>query len=375
MRKLAFAILLLAACGRKHPAPTTPAPLTITITHDGFVKFEGKAVTLDELGTLLAARRAAAPVEAHPHCGPVPTLPVLLDIEDEVPWQHVEFVLDMATQQHFASFVFHGGRAVTLPGSPHTPGEPEHTALQARVLVLDDGRYVIDERTTHDIRQIGAWIEAAPMAFIDARAGMIRAQPRAPWRSVGPVLDLFQELGMVCIDFYGSTWPSPEERQRPSLPPPPVKPRYRGWPGLVKVAYWPNLRYCDCDLVFSEPRAELRAAIDEHRLGFGFPSLEYDDALGNAASLHAEEMRRLGYFGHFSPTPANHSPSDRLSRFGWPEKHRHAELLAKAETREGALKAILAKPENAAVLANPAFRYAGVAQCGDCWVVLLGAAP
>ena len=69
----------------------------------------------------------------------------------------------------------------------------------------------------------------------------------------------------------------------------------------------------------------------------------------------------------------NRSPSDRLAKVGWPEERRHAELLAKAATAEEALKAILEKPENAKVLADPAFRYAGVAQSGDCWVVLLGA--
>ena len=84
-------------------------------------------------------------------------------------------------------------------------------------------------------------------------------------------------------------------------------------------------------------------------------------------------MDRLGYYGHFSPVPGNHSPSDRLAKFGWPEKRSHAELLAKADSAEAALAAILKNPENGKILADPAFKYAGVAQSGDCWVVLLGA--
>lgn len=86
-------------------------------------------------------------------------------------------------------------------------------------------------------------------------------------------------------------------------------------------------------------------------------------------------MDRLGYFGHFSPVPGNRSPSDRLATQGWPEERRHAELLAKADTAEAAFEALLARPENVKVLADPAFRHAGVARSGDCWVVLLGGEP
>ena len=53
MRKLAFFVVLLAACGQRE----TPKPpgVTIAITADGFVRVEGKAVTLDKLATILAA--------------------------------------------------------------------------------------------------------------------------------------------------------------------------------------------------------------------------------------------------------------------------------------------------------------------------------
>ena len=88
---------------------------------------------------------------------------------------------------------------------------------------------------------------------------------------------------------------------------------------------------------------------------------------------HADEMDRMGYFGHFSPVPGNHSPSDRLARFGWPEERRSRRAAREGKTADEAFDAILAKPENAAILADPAFKYAGVAQSGDCWVVLLGA--
>jgi hypothetical protein len=252
---------------------------------------------------------------------------------------------------------------------------PDGKALVVRVAILEQGSYALGDRTTRDLRELGSWIDAAPRQGILCRMGEIRAQPDAPWRRVQLVIDLFRDRGIRQPDPWDTRIPSREERHCSPLPRPrPEEPR--SCPGFVLVDYWSEPEHWEWGSV-EEPlfRAEeaLVAWLADRRLGHGLPAWAEDDMLGKAASLHAEEMFRMGYFGHFSPVPGSRSPSDRLAKLGWPEERRHAELLAKAETAEEAFEAIVKKPENGAVLADPAFRYAGVAHCGDCWVVLLGA--
>jgi uncharacterized protein YkwD len=123
------------------------------------------------------------------------------------------------------------------------------------------------------------------------------------------------------------------------------------------------------------PDDGLFALLDSRRADLGLHGFAPKEALRQTAKAHAEEMDRMGYYGHFSPVPGSRSPSDRLAKVGWPEERRHAELLAKAPTAEEAFEAIVSNRENVAILADAAFKYAGVAQSGDCWVVLLGAEP
>jgi hypothetical protein len=150
------------------------------------------------------------------------------------------------------------------------------------------------------------------------------------------------------------------------------------WSGIRVDGYWSH------DGAYEDPfdgdveepvsaAEELRHLLDEHRAGLALPGFTGDETLRKAAAAHAEEMSRLGYFGHSSPVPGNRSPSDRLRKLGWSEERRHVELLAKAATAEEAAEALLGNPENRKLLADRAFTQAGVAQALDSWVVLLGA--
>ncbi len=363
-------ILLLAACGGKHQGP---APLTIAITADGFVKVDGKALTLDELGTLLAARRDAAPLEEFAGGARASSLPVRLDVEDDALWRHVNWVMTVLAEQRFWRLALPGGRNAPLPIDSTGCGTPPvGKALLVRILVRQDGVYALGDRTTRDVAEVGTWIDAAPLAGIRYRIGMICARPRVPWRAVRPICDLLRERGVERIQLWDVRIPTREERRHSPLPPPRAE-LYRPSPGLVEVDYWSKW-YFEEEPELS-PEEDLTAILDGHRLDLGLSRFGSGDPLWKAARLHANEMDRMGYFGHFSPTPGNRSPSDRLAKVGWPEESRHSELLAKAESAEAAFAAILAKPENAAILADPAFKFAGVAQSGDCWVVLLGAEP
>ncbi len=376
MGKLTLAILLLAACGR------TPSDITIAITRDGFVKVDGKTVTLDELGTLVAARRAAAPLETFAWGGKASILTVLLDVEEDACWRHVDWVSTVLVEQHLWRVAFPGRLDARLPIDAAICGGDRRAsrALLVRVLVLQDGSCAFGDRVTRDIAELGAWIDAATRDIALRCVGEIRPRPRARWRDVRPVYDLFRERGLERIALWHTTWiPSREARARSPLPLPGVE-AYRPLPGIAEVEAGPDdgqVPEPDEDPHDGEPSPEedLRAMIDGHRLDSGLALLSLDEALSRAAVLHASEMDRLGYFGHFSPTPGIRSPSDRLAKQGWPEERRHAELLSKAETAGAALAAMLEKAENATMLADPGFTQAGVAKSGDYWVLLLGADP
>lgn len=367
MRKIGFVALLLASCG------SDPERVTIAITADGFVKLDGRSITLDELGKLLAARRAAGPLEQFEYAADVSALPVVLDPADDTPWAHVSWLIVVLAEQKFWRLSFPGGRGAALPVAGVQPilYSPDAAALLLRVLVREDGAYAFGPRTTRDVREIGAWIDAAPREGIACRIGVIRAQPRAPWRNVRAAFDLLRERGAGRIEFDAAI-PEREARSQSPLPPPPSDPLPASWGGASAVAYWSGPGYFERDeLLTSE--GDLTDLVEGHRLRLGVPRLQFDEALSKAAQLHAAEMHRLGYFSHSSPVPDNRSPSDRLAKVGWPEERRHAELLAKADTAPAAFAALLAKPENATVLADPTYAHAGVARSGDCWVVLLGA--
>jgi biopolymer transport protein ExbD len=392
MRKITLVVVLLAACGRKHPAQAPPTPsVTIAITADGFVKVDGKAVALDELGTFLAARRDAAPLVEIGWGVKASPLPVLLDVEDGALWRHVMWVTTVLAEQKFWRLSFPGGREAPLPTSGITHcGAPDGKALLVRVLVFENGTYALGDRTTRDAKTISTWIDAAPPDGTLRRIGAIGAQPRVAWGLIRPAFDALRSRGVDQIEFAGAV-PRLDSRGRSPLPPPrPLRLPMR-WSGLFLVDYWSHDGYyelppgADADEITYddpleaepdepvEPQGGMVGLVNEHRRSLELPSLGFDRTLADAALAHAEEMGRLGYFGHFSPVPGNHSPGDRLAKLGWPEERRHAELLAKADCAEAAFAAILARPENAKLLADPAFRLAGVAQSGDCWVVLLGA--
>jgi uncharacterized protein YkwD len=70
--------------------------------------------------------------------------------------------------------------------------------------------------------------------------------------------------------------------------------------------------------VIGEFEREVHRLTNAYRLMMGRRPVMIDDRLVQAARGHSEEMSRLGYFAHESPTPGRRSPTDRarLSGFG-----------------------------------------------------------
>ncbi|MHC4492651.1 MAG: CAP domain-containing protein, partial [Planctomycetota bacterium] len=109
------------------------------------------------------------------------------------------------------------------------------------------------------------------------------------------------------------------------------------------------------------PRApDLVDLLNGYRRAAGVATVSKDEVLARAAAAHAAEMERLGYNGHFSPTPGNRSPDDRLAREGWPADRRYFELLALADTPEAALASWKARPAYDRALLDPEHGTIGV---------------
>jgi uncharacterized protein YkwD len=93
----------------------------------------------------------------------------------------------------------------------------------------------------------------------------------------------------------------------------------------------------------------------------GLPEVAVDDLLSRAALLHARDMARRGFFGHFSPDGG--SLPDRLSAIGfhWSVA---AENIALDEDEPHANAAFLQSAPHRANILDPRVRKIGVAAVG-----------
>ena len=118
--------------------------------------------------------------------------------------------------------------------------------------------------------------------------------------------------------------------------------------------------------------ARLLEAVNGFRKERGLDWLHMDEILIRTANGHAEEMARLGYFGHFSPVPDRRTPDDRLAREGWPEARKGHEFIARAPDAETAFRGWLAKPDLKERLADADVKAAGIGRSDDYWVLIVG---
>ncbi len=127
---------------------------------------------------------------------------------------------------------------------------------------------------------------------------------------------------------------------------------------------------------------DLLSIVNAARQAEGLGRLEPDEALTLAARHHAEEMAKLGYFSHDSPTPQNRSPLERAARAGSPLATL-AENLASVpdeDVAETALAGWLASPGHQANLLQQDMTHVGYGTASDPYgnilvVQLLGRQP
>jgi hypothetical protein len=86
---------------------------------------------------------------------------------------------------------------------------------------------------------------------------------------------------------------------------------------FVQTKHHPILDFNEQMLIIVDPgEAECMVRTNLHRIRLGLRPLEIDLRLVAAGQKHAEEMGRLGYFSHDSPTPGRETPWVRASRDG-----------------------------------------------------------
>lgn len=120
----------------------------------------------------------------------------------------------------------------------------------------------------------------------------------------------------------------------------------------------------------SSAQRELLAITNEYRLMFDHRPLAVVAAVCAAAGSHAEEMSRLGYFAHTSPTPGRQTPYDRMKLFGY--SFGVSENIALVDGAWGAHLAWCRSSGHHRNLLSPDHREIGIGQHGRYWVQNFG---
>ncbi len=139
--------------------------------------------------------------------------------------------------------------------------------------------------------------------------------------------------------------------------------RRRHWQGIL--AY--NERVTEG--VEQGERDQLRIT-NAYRLMFGHRPLAVDVRVTVAARGHAQEMSKLGYFSHFSPTPGRKTPGERMLLAGYQQGA--GENIALIDGAQAAHDAWARSSGHHRNLLNPDHTEAGVGNDGRYWVQNFG---
>lgn len=112
-------------------------------------------------------------------------------------------------------------------------------------------------------------------------------------------------------------------------------------------------------------------AVNAYREALGLLPLEIDVRLVRAARGHAQEMGRLGYFSHDSPTPGRASFTDRMRREGY-DAGGGENILRGAQTGQQAFWIWFESPGHHQNMTAADFQSIGVGQHGELWTQNFG---
>ncbi|MGE3174689.1 MAG: CAP domain-containing protein [Planctomycetota bacterium] len=116
-------------------------------------------------------------------------------------------------------------------------------------------------------------------------------------------------------------------------------------------------------------RTQLRVT-NEYRMMFHHRPVAADLQLCEAATGHAEEMSKLGYFSHFSPTEGRRTPGDRMKLAGY--EHGAGENIAISDSATSAHLAWCQSSGHHRNLLMPTHTELGVGGVGRYWVQNFG---
>lgn len=115
-----------------------------------------------------------------------------------------------------------------------------------------------------------------------------------------------------------------------------------------------------------------RAVLDEilrlsniERVNLGVPPLKMDPRLESAATAHSEEMARLAYFNHISPTPGRETPEQRILQAGAVARATAENIASytgypEATLAKEAVKGWMDSPGHRQNLLNPEYTHIGI---------------
>lgn len=122
--------------------------------------------------------------------------------------------------------------------------------------------------------------------------------------------------------------------------------------------------------------ARFTALVNRERARRRLKPLAWDSSLCLAGRRHSEEMARLGYFDHISPTPGFTTPADRWERVAeqLPDSYTIGENLFYGSVRDVAWghASLMESRHHRENLLNPAYSWVGVGvhldRAGGLWV-------
>jgi uncharacterized protein YkwD len=115
---------------------------------------------------------------------------------------------------------------------------------------------------------------------------------------------------------------------------------------------------------------DLLRITNDYRAMFRHRPLALNLQLASASHGHAEEMSKLGYFSHFSPTPGRRTPFDRMKLCGY--EHGVSENIALADSASSSHISWLHSSGHHRNLLNPAHTEMGVGGLARYWVENFG---
>jgi uncharacterized protein YkwD len=162
--------------------------------------------------------------------------------------------------------------------------------------------------------------------------------------------------------------PSTQPSTQPTAQDEPAEPELRApW------RYWLHRRadawHRGQKTVYDPAEAENMRLVNQYRELLGFPPVEGEPHLTQAARAHAKEMFEMKYVSHTAMNKEAREPAQRAQRAGFTNAEAVVEVIASgAASADAAFLAIFNSAEDHRTMVNPNYTVVGVGKWQDKWV-------